>query len=135
MRPGLLAAVAAGGATGACLRYLVALAIPSPDGPAPGFPWATWTVNVSGSLAMGALLAATLGRSSPHGPLRGFLATGLLASYTTFSAFALEIDGLLRAGEPVTAGVYVLATIVVGLAAAALGTKALRVPEPRRERP
>ena len=48
MDPKDLLLVAVGGALGACLRYLVIIWMPSEN-----FPWATLSVNLIGSLALG----------------------------------------------------------------------------------
>ena len=60
--------VALGGAMGAWLRYLVGLAWLRGIGPvaAGAFPWATLTVNLVGSFAMG-LLAGVLARQGQGG--------------------------------------------------------------------
>jgi CrcB protein len=107
--------VALGGALGSVARYLVSLAL---GGGA--FPWGTLAVNVLGSAAIGA--AAGLG---VQGPARLFLVTGLLGGFTTFSAFSLE-TGTLFARSPLLAGVYVLGSVGLGLAAFGLAFVALR---------
>jgi fluoride exporter len=64
-RLGALAAVAAGGALGAPARYAVALLSPVEPG---RFPWATLAVNVTGSLAIGAVLVQVLAPLPPSPP-------------------------------------------------------------------
>ena len=56
-----------------------------------GFPIATLTVNVTGSIVMGVLAAifAFKGGGSQHWRL--FLTTGILGGYTTFSSFSLDV--------------------------------------------
>lgn len=108
-------AVAAGGAAGSVLRYLVGVWVPRPH---PGdFPVATLGINVAGSL----LLAWLLRRYAlePAGPaVRAALTVGLCGGFTTFSAFSVEVVTLLQAGRPGRAVVYVLASVVAGVAAA-----------------
>lgn len=108
-------AVAAGGAVGSVLRYLVGVWVPRPT---PGdFPVATLAINVVGSL----LLAWLLRRFAlePAGPaVRAALTVGLCGGFTTFSAFSVEVVTLLQAGRPGRAAVYVLASVVAGVAAA-----------------
>ncbi|HEU5110869.1 MAG TPA: CrcB family protein, partial [Micromonosporaceae bacterium] len=70
------AAVSAGGALGALARY--ALAAGWPDRPG-GFPWATFVINVSGCLLIGAVLALVGGDARVA---RAFLAPGVLGGYT-----------------------------------------------------
>lgn len=104
--------VAAGGATGSVLRYLVSVA--SVEWFGTGFPWGTLAVNVIGSAAIG--VCGALGVS---GEWRLLLVTGLLGGFTTFSAFSLE-TGLLWERHPGLAALYVGASLTLGLAAFAL---------------
>ncbi len=99
-------------------RYAVGLAVPHASG---GFPWATFAVNVSGSLAMGVLVVWVLSMVRPHPWWRPFLGVGLLGGWTTFSSFALDAHGLLATGHAVIALTYVVATLVLGLAAVGAG--------------
>lgn len=121
-QPSFLAAslyVAAGGAAGAWLRFMVGRLMVLWLGPirASAFPWGTLTVNLLGSFAMG-LLVGWLARYGSHGEsTRLFLAVGLLGGFTTFSAFSLEIVNLAERGQ---AGVAILYA-AVSLAAGVLG--------------
>lgn len=101
--------VAAGGAFGSVLRYLVSLLALAWLGA--GFPWGTLAVNVMGSAAIG--LLAGLG---VQGEMRLLLVTGLLGGFTTFSAFSLE-TGLLAERHAGLAALYVAASLGLGLAA------------------
>jgi fluoride exporter len=105
--------VSAGGALGALARYGVTLALPTAPG---GFPWATFWVNVTGCLLIGALVAYVGERPLP----RLFLGTGVLGGYTTFSAYAVEVDGLAHSSMPLAAG-YAAGTLIAALAAYAAG--------------
>ena len=118
MRPHALAAVAAGGSLGAPARYGVAQMV---GVEAETFPWATFAVSVSGSLALGFLLVVIVRRYPPDRYARPFLGTGFLGAYTTFSTFAVEIDLLIRDGHTASAVTYALASVLVGLAAAGAG--------------
>jgi CrcB protein len=126
----VLVAIAAGGALGAPARYGVAQLIHNdPD----GFPWPTFWTNVSGSLALGAVLVLVLERFPPSRYLRPFVATGFLGAYTTYSTFAVEADLLVKDGRPGIALVYAAASLVAGLAAVWVGMAAARlVPVPTR---
>jgi len=104
-----------GGGLGALLRYLAALLVEG--------PLATFAVNVSGSFAIG-LLAAAIPLEESN--LRLFFLTGLLGGFTTFSAFSLDALNFARQGELGAAAAYVLASLFVSLAAAALGVAAAR---------
>jgi CrcB protein len=82
----------------------------------PQFPWATFTINVTGALAIG-FLATLLARWSPHSQLRLILVVGFLGGYTTFSTFAFESVSLGQRGEWALA----LANMVGSVAAACVG--------------
>jgi fluoride exporter len=122
----VVAAVAAGGALGTLGRYQLEQAWPAVSG---RLPWATLSVNVSGSLLLGAL-AVLLAGWAPQGlapRLAGpFVGTGLLGSWTTMSAFAVQTHELARAGRWAAAALYVGATVAAGTAAAALGVLGAR---------
>jgi CrcB protein len=119
-RAGVLAAIAVGGAVGAPARYGLTQLIGTR---ADTFPWATFWVNVSGSLALGALVAWLVGRGRDGGRLRALLGTGLLGAYTTYSTFAVEADRLLQHGHAAVALAYVVGSVGAGLAAVAAGLR------------
>ncbi|GAA3149153.1 hypothetical protein GCM10010466_45130 [Planomonospora alba] len=125
-RPGparaVTAAVACGGALGALARYGLGTAFPAgPD----AFPWTTLAVNVSGCLLIGALVV-WLVAAEPH-PLAGpFLSTGVLGGFTTFSSFAVEVEGLVRLGRPAAALACLVATPALAVAAVLAGAALAR---------
>ncbi|HEX9031094.1 MAG TPA: fluoride efflux transporter CrcB [Streptosporangiaceae bacterium] len=106
--------VAMGGAIGSVARYLTGLAFPPP---AAGFPWPTFTVNVSGCLVLGFLLVYLLDVWPPRPGLRLFLTTGLLGGYTTFSGYAAGIAHLLDGRAFALADAYALTSLLAGLVA------------------
>lgn len=106
--------VALGGTVGTAARLALALLIPD----AGGFPLATLAANVLGALLIG-VLASCLPRTSDT---RIFLGTGILGGFTTYSAFAVGAV-TLWSGMPLLAGLYVLLTLVLGVAAAILGMR------------
>ncbi|MCT4333431.1 fluoride efflux transporter CrcB [Paracoccus sp. YLB-12] len=108
--------VAIGGAMGATARYAVYRAIAWHG---PGFPVATGVVNVVGSFAMGVLAAFMAYRWNNHfAPL---LLTGLLGGFTTFSAFSLDALTLWERGQHVGAAVYIIASVLLSIAAVVAG--------------
>lgn len=112
-------AVACGGALGSVARYALSASLRTLI---PGFPWGTLIVNVSGSLAMGAISAYALARpGSLSEPLRLGLTTGILGGFTTFSAFSVETLLLWRDGSAAMAFANLAANLVFSLAACALG--------------
>lgn len=86
----------------------------------PGFPWWTFAVNVAGSLLIG-LLAGLFGALETGHNTRLFLTTGFLGGFTTFSAFSLDALTLWERGAQLQAGLYVLASVILSLLAAAVG--------------
>ena len=126
--------VAVGGALGAWLRYLTGLAWTRAIGPvaASAFPWATLTVNLLGSLAMGLLIGwlARFGNFAEgwHGEgSRLLLGVGLLGGFTTFSAFSLELALLIERGNMGGAFLYAALSVCAGLAALFAGLGLMRV--------
>ncbi len=113
-----IVAVLAGGALGTGARLLVDLVLPHGGA---AFPIGTFLVNLCGSFVLGVLVA----RVWPVAPewLRAGLGPGLLGSFTTFSALALSTVELTAAGAGAAAVVYVAASVVGGIAAAALGIR------------
>ena len=98
------------GAAGALGRYGLGAALGT--GPA-----TTLGINVLGSFLLGLLLAAT---PVPR-DVQIVLGTGLLGAFTTFSTFTVETAELVRDGRALAAGVYVIGSVTLGLAAAAVG--------------
>jgi CrcB protein len=91
------------------------------------FPWATLTVNVVGSLVMGAL-AGFLARHGQGGEQwRLFIGVGLLGGFTTFSSFSLELMLLIERGQPFQALTYGLVSVLAGLTALYIGLIVMRV--------
>jgi CrcB protein len=104
-----------GGMTGSVLRYITSLTIRHDS-----FPYATWIVNISGSLLMGMIMgvAAKQGGSDNW---RLFLATGICGGFTTFSAFAWENLQLLQQQRYPAFVLYTSGSLLLGLLAVALG--------------
>ena len=91
----------------------------------PKFPWATFTINVTGSFAIG-FLTIVLARWLPHPNARLFLITGLLGGYTTFSAYSFESLSLWERGDRWDALAYVFGSVLAGLLAVTLGVALAR---------
>lgn len=104
-------AVLVGGVVGTGLRAAVAALVPVAS-----FPLATLLVNLLGAFGLGWLAG-----SRPDAPprLRAFLGTGLLGSFTTFSALAVDVVAL--GSRPGLLVLYAMATLAGGVALARLG--------------
>jgi CrcB protein len=113
-----------GGGLGAAARHTINIVSARLLGTA--FPYGTLTVNVVGSLAMGLIAAyfAFKGDASQHWRL--FIATGVLGGFTTFSAFSLDVAVLYQRGEVGLALGYVLASVVLSIAALFVGLLLVR---------
>ena len=122
-RPGILTAVATGGILGAISRYELGLIIA--DRPWQ-FPLATFIINISGSLVLGALLALIIERWRPSEYIRPFAATGFIGAYTTWSTFMVDTDDLVKDGHVAVAAVYAAASLVGGLVAVFVGMTVIR---------
>ena len=112
-------AVAVGGAAGSVARYLVVLGCVRLCGPF--FPWGTLAVNVAGSFAMGVVAALLFRFGAFAETIRHLVMVGFLGGFTTFSTFSVQAVLDVDAGEPGRAFLYVIASVGLGLAAAAAG--------------
>ena len=112
------AAVAVGGALGACSRYSVSLLF---AGSGARFPYGTLVANLSGALLAGFLVAFMLSRGLVSTPVYFLLVTGFLGSFTTLSAFSVETMRLVHDGDIVPAIVNVLITVGGALIAVLAG--------------
>lgn len=85
-----------------------------------GFPWGTVSVNVVGSFLLGGItgLAAFAGEPE-HWKI--VLSAGFCAGYTTFSTAMFDVVAFARDGRWREGLVNLIGTVVLALAAAALG--------------
>ncbi|MEL6335245.1 MAG: CrcB family protein [Pseudomonadota bacterium] len=113
-----LALVAAGGAVGAALRFLV---VSWTTRGLPGFPWGTVIVNVAGSVAMGVLAVVLLERVGHFARWAPLLLTGVLGGFTTFSAFSLDAVYLMERGRWAAAAGYVGGSVLFSIGGLAVG--------------
>jgi CrcB protein len=108
--------VGLGGAAGSMLRYAFAVWFKHAS-----FPLATFLVNIIGSFIIGAVFAYALRNEHFATNWRLFLAAGICGGFTTFSAFSLESLALLQQQRMGMFCLYVLGSILLGLAATWLG--------------
>jgi len=107
-----LTQVAIGGALGSVLRFVTMSMV--------GTPLATALINITGSLAMGALFVLLNPRFAP------LIMTGVLGGFTTFSAFSLDALKLYTQGQSAQALLYIAGTVLLSLIAVALGAALAR---------
>ena len=111
--------VAAGGAIGSALRYLVANAALTWLGPT--FPWGTLAVNFAGSFLIGLVQSLATEGLVLGEDARLFLTTGVMGGLTTYSAFSYESFRYLHEGAWALAATYIVTTVVGCLAGCAAG--------------
>ncbi len=104
--------VGVAGAAGAAARFLLHARVARRR----GHPLGTLVVNLSGTLTLGVLVGATL-----DGAAYRIAAVGFLGAYTTFSAWMLETHRAVDGRRPFHAGANIVASVVTGLIAIALG--------------
>jgi CrcB protein len=113
-----VAAVGAGGFLGGLARYEVGLGWPTP---AATFPWSTLAVNTAGALLLALLLVVAVELFPGVSLLRPTVGTGFCGAFTTFSSVTTAVDELGAHGRPILAGGYLVASLLTGLAATAIG--------------
>lgn len=114
----LLLAIGTGSFIGGVSRYLLSRFVQERFLSA--FPFGTMAVNLLGCLLIG-LVYGWSERGGMSQEWRLFLATGILGGFTTFSAFSNETVGMLRDGQFGYAGLYIGASVVLGIGATILG--------------
>lgn len=120
-----LLVVAAGGAAGAVMRWLMASGIQRMAGGA--FPWGTLVVNALGSFLLGFLFVWLIERSSASELMRLALTVGFLGAFTTFSTYSLESIRLLQEGAFAMAFGNVIGQVIACLLLTWLGVQLARV--------
>lgn len=85
------------------------------------FPLTIFTINVSGSLLIGFVLTIIMERIRPTRYLRPLTCIGFLGGWTTMSTLAVQSDHLISSNHIGVALAYLLATMLVTPAVAALG--------------
>ena len=99
--------VGLGGAAGSILRYLATLA----GNALHCASWiATLSVNSTGSFLIGLFMAACT-----SGDWKLMLTVGLCGGFTTYSTFSAQSLEMLRSGNFLNAGAYILGTVVLCL--------------------
>ena len=116
---GRLLWISAGGALGTAARYLLSGWLLRVLGPA--FPYGTLAVNLIGSFLLGTIMHVGLQTTLLTPTARLVLATGVMGGFTTYSTFNYETLQYLEAGAWAMAGLNITSTLLLCLAAGALG--------------
>ena len=106
-------AVGAGGFAGAVCRYLIGLI---PVSETMIFPIKTFIINIVGCIVIGAIAVSVCRNYEWNPQMLLFMKVGLCGGFTTFSTFALETADLIKAGHMGAAFLYVLLSVIIGVA-------------------
>lgn len=106
--------VGSGSFAGGVTRYLVASLIHKVH--SPGFPYATLSVNLLGSLIIGLVLGFAEKNQMHDSATILLLGAGFCGGFTTFSTFAAENLAMLRDGNWVPFAVYTIVSVITGIA-------------------
>ncbi|TFC93492.1 MULTISPECIES: CrcB family protein [Cryobacterium] len=109
-----------GGLMGTGLRLGIDQSLPHAD---TAFPTSTLIANTIGALVLGWLVADLWTRPGLPAWVKAALGTGLLGSFTTFSAVMVSLVALVAAGFSALGWIYLAATLLLGFGAAALGLR------------
>jgi len=113
-----LTVIALGGALGAVSRFLLSGLVDGLAGK--GFPYGTLVVNVIGSFLIGVALVWFMTRTDSS-LTRDAVVVGFLGSLTTFSTFSIQTLTLFQTGAVEKAMLNILVSVVVCIAASAVG--------------
>jgi CrcB protein len=105
----VLAAISGGGVVGSLARFGLQEAVSHRPG---GFAWATFVINVSGCLLIGALMVLVSEVWGGRRLLRPFLGVGVLGGFTTFSTYVIDVQQAVAVGAARVALLYLAGTLV-----------------------
>lgn len=109
--------VGIGGFAGSITRYLFYIGLEQKS----GLPFATFAVNMIGSLLLGAFIGYHLKTGTESHSLRLLFAVGFCGSFTTFSTFALENLQLIEQKQFTPLLSYGLGSVFLGIIMVAVG--------------
>ena len=115
-----ITAISLGAIAGALSRYYLTLAFSRWLGR--GFPYGTFTINLSGAFIMGFFTTLALERVVLSPDLRLLITVGFLGSYTTFSTYALDTAKLVQLSSWNVTLFYWLGSAFLGLISLEIGS-------------
>ena len=106
--------VALGGALGSVARFWVGSAIGGRMGTR--FPYGTLVINVTACVIIGFILTFLGSRTELSPAWRFLIPIGFVGAYSTFSTFEWEIFANLQTGAFIIGALYLVLSLVLGLA-------------------
>ncbi len=116
--------VLVGSAAGGSARYITSLIIQSKN--TNQFPIGTFMINLIGCFTIGMIYAFAARNATTGSDIKLLLATGFCGGFTTFSAFAFENLALFKSGLHLTALIYIILSVVLGILAVVLGASLIK---------
>lgn len=110
-----------GGGLGSLCRYALAVWF---NHETHTYAWGTLVANVISCVILGAGVAL-LSKALLEPGMRLFLLVGFCGGFSTFSTFSLELLQLLRSGQYLATGIYLVVSVIAGLLAIMLGMRLL----------
>ena len=111
--------VGLGSLCGGAFRYYISTLMKSVCNQ--GFPWGTLLVNLVGCLLIGVVFGLLGKMETQSNSWCLILTAGFCGGFTTFSAFANESLQMLQSGNTLNLTIYILASVLAGIALVALG--------------
>lgn len=112
-------AIFAGGGLGAVLRYLTGMFCISYL--KTNLPIATFIVNIIGSFILGFLYIYFIEKYQVPSAVKLALTVGFCGGLTTFSTFSVEIFNMIQNTQFLTAAIYAILSLAIGIIAVFLG--------------
>ena len=121
----LILSVAIGGAIGAVSRYILSNAIQNLS--ANSFPYGMLVCNILGSIILGMLYDSLSKADFFNDSMKVFIQIGILGSFTTFSAFALEAYLMFEKADYITAVIFIVLSVLLSISGLILGINFIRL--------